>query len=63
MGFRGLDLAEKKLQFDLTESTQTVHLNLGSVMFLMFTYRVAVVSSEMNNAQLDVFLAHWVYSH
>ncbi len=63
MGFGGLDPAEKKLQFDLTESTRTVRLDLGSVVFLMFTYRVAVASGETNDAQLDVFLAHWVYSH
>jgi len=63
MGFGGLDPASKKLQFDLTESTRMVRLDLGSVVFLMFTYHVAVASSKTNDAQLDGFLAHWVYSH
>jgi len=60
MGFGGLDLAEKKLQFDLTESTRTVRLDIGSVVLLMFTYRVAVTSPETNDAHLGGFLVHWI---
>ncbi len=56
MGFGGLDPAGKKLQFDLTESVRTVPLNLGSVVLLMFTYRVAAASGETNDAHLDRFL-------
>jgi len=63
MGFGGLDPAEKNLQFDLTESARTVRLDFGSVVLLMFTYRVAVVSGEMNDAHLDGFLVHWIHSH
>ena len=63
MGFGGLDPAEKNLQFDLTESARTVRLDLGSVVLLMFTYRVAVASSETNDADLDGFLFHWIHSH
>jgi hypothetical protein len=63
MGVGGLDPAEKKLQFDLTESARTVRLDLGSVVLLMFTHRVAVTSGETNDAHLDVFLVHWIHSH
>ena len=63
MGFGGLDPAENKLQFDLTESARTVRLDLGSVVVLMFTYRVAVASGKTNNAHLDGFLVHWIHSH
>ena len=63
MGFGGLDPAEKKLQFDLTDSARTVRLNTGSVVLLMFTYRVAVASGETNDAHLDRFLVHWIHSH
>jgi len=63
MGFGGLDLAEKKLQFDLTESARTVRLNLSSVMLQMFMYRVAVASSKTNDAHLDGLLVHWIHSH
>ena len=57
MDFGGLDPAEKKLQFVLTESARTVRLDLGSVVLLMFTYRVAVASGETNDAHLDRFLS------
>jgi hypothetical protein len=63
LGFGGLDPAEKKLQFDLTESARTVRLHLCSVVLLMFTYCVAVASGETNDAHLDGFLVHWIYSH
>ena len=48
MGFGGLDPAEKKLQFDLTESARTVCLDLSSVVLQMFMYRVAVASGKTN---------------
>jgi len=32
-------------------------------MLRMFTYRVAVTSGEMNDAQLDGLLVHWIHSH
>jgi len=63
MGFGGLDPAEKKLQFDLTESARTIRLDLGSVVLLMFTYRVVVAGVETNDAHLDGFLVHWIPSH
>jgi len=53
MGSGGLDPAEKKLQFDLTESARTVRLDFDSVVLLMFTYRVPVASGETNDAHLD----------
>jgi len=52
-----------KLQFGLTESAPTVRLDHGSVMLLMFTYGVAVVSGETDDAHLDGFLVHWIPSH
>jgi len=63
IGFGGLDSGEKKLQFDLTESAGTVCLDLGSVVLLMFTYRLTVASGETNGAHLDEFLVHWIHSH
>ena len=63
MGFGGLDPGERKLQFDLTESAWTVRLDVGSVLLLMFTYRVAVASGETNDTHLDGFLVHWVHPH
>ena len=51
MVFGGLDPAEKRLRLDLTESARTVRLDLGSVVLLMSTYRVAVASRETNDAQ------------
>ena len=63
IGFGGLDSGEKKLQFDLTESARTVCLDLGSVVLLMFTYRLTVASGETNGAHLDEFLVHRIDSH
>jgi len=63
MGSGGLDPGQKKLQFDLTESARTVRLDLGSVVLLMFTYRIAVASGETNDAHLDGFLDHWIHLH
>ncbi len=63
MGFGGLDPAEKKLQFDLTESARTVCLDLSSVVLQMFMYRVAVASGKTNDAHLDGLLVHWIHSH
>jgi hypothetical protein len=39
MGFGGLESSEKKLQFDLTESAQTVRLGFFSVVLLVLTIR------------------------
>jgi len=63
MGFGGLDPAEKKLLFDLTESARMVRLDLSSVMLRMFMYRVAVASSKTNDAHLDGLLIHWIHLH
>ena len=52
-----------KLQLDLTESAQTVDVDPGFVVLLMFTYCVAVVSGETNDAHLDEFLVNWIHSH
>jgi hypothetical protein len=58
-----MDPAEKKLQFDLTESARTVGLDLDSAVLLKFTDCVAVASGEKNDAHLDGFLVHRVHSH
>ena len=63
LGFGGLDPAEKKLQFDLTESARTVRLDLGSFVLLKFTDCVAVASGETNDAHMDGFLVHRVHPH
>ncbi len=63
MGFGGLDPARKKLQFNLTERVRTVRLDLGSVVLLGFTYRVAVASGKTNDAHLDGLLFHWIHPH
>jgi hypothetical protein len=39
MGFGGLESSEKKHQFDLMESAQTVHFGFSSVMLLVLMIR------------------------
>jgi len=49
MGFGGLDPAENKLQFDLTESAQTVCLDVSSVVLL--NVYLPYCSREQRNEQ------------
>ena len=65
MGFGGLDPAEKKLQFDLTESARTVCCCcfISKVFPNRAVITVAVTSGKTRNFDLDRLLVQWLLAH